>query len=90
MLIGSFAGFSALLAAIGLYVVLATRVAMRTAEIGVRMAFGAAPGCIFRPIVGHCLRLSAVGIVIGLAAALVVADAIRKMLIETKLGNPAT
>ena len=44
---------------------LSTAVRQRTAEIGVRMAFGAAHGSIFRLMVGQGLRLSAAGIVVG-------------------------
>jgi len=90
LLIGVFAVASALLAGVGLYVVLATMVRVRTAEIGVRMAFGAAPTRIFRLVVGHGLRLSAVGIAIGLAAALAATRAMTKMLVEVKPTDPAT
>ena len=61
LLIGIFAVIAAVLAAVGLYSVLATAVRQRTAEIGIRMTFGAeAPG-IFRLIVGQGLRLSGIG-----------------------------
>jgi predicted permease len=67
-LIGIFAGIAAVLA-VGLYGVLSTTVRQRTAEIGVRVAFGAAPSNIFRLVVGRGLLLSAIGIALGLAAA---------------------
>ena len=54
-----------MLAAVGLYSVLSTTVRQRTAEIGVRMAFGAEHGSIFRMMVGQGLRLSAAGIALG-------------------------
>src|SRR5215207_9410602 len=69
-LITVFAGLAATLAAIGLYGVLSSLVRQRAAEIGVRMAFGAQPSEIFRMVVGQGLRLSVIGISIGLAAAL--------------------
>ena len=53
LLIGVFAAIAAILAAVGLYGVLATLVRQRTAEIGVRMALGAAPASIFQLIVGQ-------------------------------------
>jgi predicted permease len=62
VLIGVFAGIAALLAAVGLYGVLASAVRQRTTEIGVRMAMGATPVAIFRLVVGRGLALSATGI----------------------------
>jgi putative ABC transport system permease protein len=69
VLLATFAVIAALLAAVGLYGVLATAVRQRTAEIGVRMAFGATSANIFRLIVGQGLALSAAGIVAGLVVA---------------------
>jgi putative ABC transport system permease protein len=69
LLIGVFAVIAALLAAIGLYAVLATIVRQRTAEIGIRMALGAQPARIFRLVVGQALRLTAAGIGAGLVTA---------------------
>src|SRR5438552_15117053 len=71
LLIGVFAVIAALLAAVGLYGVLATIVRQRTAEIGIRMALGAQPGNIFQLVVGQGLRLTAIGIAAGLIAAFV-------------------
>ena len=59
-----------LLAAIGLYGVLSTIVRQRTAEIGMRMVFGAPRGSILNLVVGEGLQLSAAGIGLGLAGAL--------------------
>jgi putative ABC transport system permease protein len=70
VLLATFAVIAALLAAVGLYGVLATTVRQRTAEIGVRMAFGATGANIFRLIVGQGLALSAAGIAAGLAVSL--------------------
>src|SRR5436853_128725 len=70
VLIGIFAAIAAILAAVGLYGVLSTLVRLRTAEIGLRMAFGAQPRSIMQLIVGQGLRLSAVGILIGGVSAL--------------------
>ena len=79
-------------AAIGLYGVLSTTVRQRTAEIGVRMAFGASNESIFRLIVGQGLALSAVGIVAGLAAALALTGVMQKadMLVSVAPTDPAT
>jgi len=90
LMIGVFAGVAVLLASVGLYSVLATVVRQRTAEIGVRMALGAAPAGIFRLVVGHGLRLSAAGIAIGLMGALVVTRAMSAMLVGVTAIDPST
>src|SRR5262249_48720393 len=79
LLIAVFASIAALLAGVGLYGVLSTVVRQRTAEIGVRVALGAAPAGIFRLVVGHGLRLSATGIALGLFAALLLTRAMTSM-----------
>jgi putative ABC transport system permease protein len=90
LLIGVFAGIAAILAGVGLYGVLATLVRQRTAEIGVRMALGAAPASVFQLIVGHGLRLSAAGILAGLAAAAILTRVMSSMLIGVKPTDPVT
>ena len=90
VLIGIFAGIAAILAAVGLYGVLSTLVRMRTAEIGLRMAFGAQQLSIMQLIVGQGLRLSAVGIVIGGAAALALTRTMRSMLVQVSPTDPVT
>ncbi len=59
-----------LLAAVGLYGVVAYLTAQRTAEIGIRMALGADRGDVRRLVLGDTIRLAAVGVAIGLPAAL--------------------
>jgi predicted permease len=90
LLIGVFAVIAAVLAGVGLYGVLATLVRQRTAEIGVRMALGAAPAGIFQLIVGHGLRLSAAGILAGLAIAALLTRVMSSMLIGVKPTDPVT
>ncbi|HJR59257.1 MAG TPA: ABC transporter permease [Vicinamibacterales bacterium] len=90
VLIAIFAGVALLLAAVGLYSVLSTTVRQRTAEIGVRMAFGAEHGRIFRMMVVQGLRLSAAGIVLGVAAALLLTGVLRTMLVGVEPTDPAT
>jgi len=90
LLIGVFSTIAALLAAVGLYGVLATSVRQRTAEIGVRMALGAAPSRIFRLMVGKGLYLSAIGIGIGLLAAFALTRVLASMLVEVKPTDPVT
>ena len=90
ILIGLFAGVAALLAAVGLYGVLASAVRQRTAEIGVRIALGAGPERIFGLVVGQGLGLSAIGIVIGIVAALGLTRAMTSMLVGVKPTDPMT
>jgi putative ABC transport system permease protein len=90
LLVGVFAVVAALLAGVGLYGVLSTVVRQRTAEIGVRMALGAAPASIFQLIVGRGLGLSAVGIALGLAAALQLTQVMTGMLVGVKPADPST
>jgi putative ABC transport system permease protein len=90
VLIAVFAGIALVLAAVGLYSVLSTTVRQRTAEIGVRMAFGAEHGRIFRMMVAQGLMLSAAGIVVGAAAASLLTDVIRTLLVGVEPTDPAT
>jgi predicted permease len=90
LLIGIFSGIAALLAAVGLYGVLSTVVSQRTAEIGLRMALGAPPSNIFSLVVGQGLRLSTLGIGIGLIAAFELTRALATMLVDVKPTDPAT
>ncbi len=90
LLIGIFAVIAALLAAVGLYGVLSTVVRQRTAEIGVRMALGAAPSGIFSLVVGQGLRLSAAGIAVGLVAAFAVTRVMSSMLVGVQPTDPPT
>ena len=90
LLIGIFSTIAALLAAVGLYGVLSTAVRQRTAEIGLRMALGAAPSRIFRLMVGTGLRLSVLGIAIGLLAALALTRVLTAMLVDVKPTDPVT
>jgi predicted permease len=92
VLIAIFGAVAAILAAIGLYGVLSTAVRQRTAEIGVRMAFGAPSDSIFRLIVGEGLVLSGIGIAIGLVAALGLTGVMEKanMLVTVKPTDPLT
>ncbi|HEY4305457.1 MAG TPA: ABC transporter permease [Gemmatimonadaceae bacterium] len=70
ILIVAFGAIAALLAAIGLYGVIATTVRERMREIGIRLALGASAESIMRSILNRGLKLSAIGMVIGLVGAL--------------------
>jgi putative ABC transport system permease protein len=90
LLIGLFAAIAILLASVGLYGVLASVVRQRTAEIGMRMALGAAPAGIFKLVVGQGLRLSMAGIALGLLAALGLTRAMTSMLVGVRPIDPLT
>jgi predicted permease len=89
-LITVFAAIAAVLAAVGLYGVLSTVVRQRTAEIGVRMAFGAPTSSIFQLVIGQGLRLSAIGIALGIAGALALTRGMSTMLIGVRPTDPPT
>ncbi len=88
ILSAAFGVLATLLAAIGLYGVMAYSVARRTGEIGVRMALGAVPADVLRLVLFGAVRLAAAGIVIGLAAALAAGRLIESQLFGIKPADP--
>ena len=76
------------LAAVGLYSVLAYAVAQRTSEIGIRMALGAQPGQVISLIMRSGLKLVAIGLVAGLAAAAGAASLIQTLLFNVQPLDP--
>jgi len=90
VLIGIFATIAALLAAVGLYGVLSSVVRQRTSEIGIRMAFGAESSSIFRLVIGQGLRMSAIGIGIGLVIAVATTRVMSSMLVGVRPTDPIT
>ena len=81
LLISVFAAIAALLAGVGLYGVISTSVRQRTSEIGVRMAMGAERSDIFRLVILQGLRLSAVGIAVGLVGSVLLHRVISSLLV---------
>jgi putative ABC transport system permease protein len=89
-LVGLFAALALLLAAIGVYGVLAYLVTQRTREIGVRIALGARPASVLHLVAGHSLRLSAIGVAIGVLATLGLGPAIQSQLFGVTPRDAAT
>jgi putative ABC transport system permease protein len=90
MLIGFFAVTAVLLAAVGLYGLLAYSVQQRTPEIGVRMAFGAETGAILGMVLRRGMLLALVGILVGLGGALALTRFMGSILVGTPPTDPAT
>jgi putative ABC transport system permease protein len=90
LLIAIFAAVALLMAAIGLYGVMAYNVAQRTREIGVRVALGAQSADVLRLVVGQGLRLVALGLAMGLAASLALTRLMKKLLFEVGATDPMT
>ena len=83
-----FAGVALLLAAIGIYGLMAYSVQQRTQEIGIRMALGAGPGNVRNMIVLQGMKLALVGIFLGVAAALALARLMASMIYGVKTWDP--
>ena len=89
-LLGGFATLALLLAAVGIYGVMAFVVGQRTREIGIRMALGARPESVVGLVLRQALLLAAGGIVIGSAAAVIVNKLLTRMLFEVQPNDPVT
>jgi predicted permease len=87
-LLAAFAGVAMALAMFGVYSVTAYAVGQRTGEIGVRMAMGALPAQVQRMVITQGLRLTAVGVAIGIVAALLVTRLMQSLLFETPPASP--
>jgi ABC-type antimicrobial peptide transport system permease subunit len=90
LLLGLFALVALFLAAVGLYGVVAYTVTQRTQEIGLRMAIGAEPGQVLRMIIGGGMKLAAIGVAVGVAGALALANLVASMLYGVTPFDPAS
>jgi ABC-type antimicrobial peptide transport system permease subunit len=86
----AFAAAALLLAAIGIYGVIAYSVTRRTAEIGIRMALGASAGGVRASVVNDTLRLALIGIGIGLAGAVGLSSLMTSLLYDVSPSDPWT
>ncbi len=87
-LVSLFAVVAVLMAAIGVYGVVAYSVAHRTREIGVRMALGATRAHVARLVLGEGMRIALAGIVVGTLAALAAGRALRSLLFQVRETDP--
>jgi putative ABC transport system permease protein len=90
MLLGGFGLLALVLAAVGIYGVMAYSVSLRTHEIGLRMALGADARDVLRLVVGQGLRLTGIGIVLGMAGALGMTRLVQGQLLGVSPTDPAT
>jgi putative ABC transport system permease protein len=89
-LLAIFAGLALALAAIGTYGILSYSVSERTKEIGIHMALGATRGSVLGLVLGQGLRLTIVGLIAGLAAAMVLTRLLQAQLFNVRPTDPAT
>jgi len=89
-LVGAFAALALMLAAVGIFGVLAFSVGRRAREFGIRLALGARTHDVLRLVLGSALEMTAAGVAIGLAAAAVLTRFLGTLLFAVKPTDPVT
>lgn len=89
-LLAAFAGIALVLAAIGIFGVMAYSVAERTRELGVRMALGASRSKVLRLVLGQATRFTLLGVSIGVGASLLLTHYVSTMLFDVRPYDPLT
>jgi predicted permease len=90
MLLGGFATFALVLAALGIYALISFGVQQRTQEIGIRLALGASAGDVRTGILRDTLALAAMGVVLGVTAAAIIVPSLRGMLFGISWSDPGS
>lgn len=90
IMLGAFAAFALLLAAVGLYGVLSYLVSQSTREIGILVAMGAQPANILRLVIRQSMQLVVIGIVAGLVGSVALTRVVSSLLYNTNSYDPAT
>jgi putative ABC transport system permease protein len=90
LLLGAFAALALILAAVGIYSVIAYAVTQRTREIGIRMALGAQAADVLKLIVGQGMLLTVTGVAVGLAGAFALTRFMQSFLYEVDAFDPVT
>ncbi|HEY7529430.1 MAG TPA: ABC transporter permease [Gemmatimonadota bacterium] len=90
LLLALFSGLAATLAAVGIYGVISHLVALRTRELGVRMALGAGAGRLLRLVLRQGLELAVLGVVLGLVGGLAAMRLVSSQLYGVGASDPAT
>jgi ABC-type antimicrobial peptide transport system permease subunit len=90
MLFGVFAALALVLAVIGIYGVMAYSVSQRTNEIGIRMALGAQRGEVMRLVLGQGTKLTLLGVVLGITAAVALTHLMSSLLFSVSATDPLT
>ena len=90
ILLAGFAALALTLSSVGIYGVVSYMVAQRTNEIGIRMALGAQRGDVLRMVIGHGVKMTLIGVAIGLVAALGLTRLMSSMLFGISPSDPLT
>jgi putative ABC transport system permease protein len=90
VLLAVFAGIALVLAAVGIFGVMAYSVAQRTRELGLRIALGASRGRVLQLVLAHGVRLTLVGVAIGLAATFLLTRYVSSLLFNVPAYDPMT
>ena len=90
LLVGIFAALAVVVAAVGIYGVIAYMVSQHTQEFGIRMALGAQPGDVLRMVLRDGLLMCVIGVAAGLALALVATHWLGRVLFQTSPRDPLT